>query len=149
MIFTIDNLINSLAGMLKSKYNYSVYANPNQQGTKYPCFFIIQITSTIESQPSGRFYRDLGFDIVFVQQRNIVNGYDEIRKIAEYLDENLEILDYSDGTETTKIRTYDREWSIEDDELHYKVHIKQRVRRIRDIVYMKEMEEINGRIKRN
>ena len=147
MIFSIENVINSLAGVLKEKYPYPVYANPNQQGTKYPCFFIMQMPSTIESQTSGRFYRDLGLDIIFVQQRNIPNAYKEIRSIAEYLDENLELFTYSDDKNTVKLRTYERKWSIEDSELHYKFHIKQRVSVPRNSIYMGELEELNGTIK--
>lgn len=146
MIFTVNNLIDSLAGMLKSQYEYPVYASPNQQGTKYPCFFITQMLSDIEGQLGKRFLRDLGLDIVFVQQRNRINGYQEIREIAEFLDENLDSFIYSDGTDAVKIRTCEREWNIEDDELHYKFHIKQRVSVDKKTVYMEKMEVLNGRI---
>ena len=87
MIFTLENIINSLAGVLTARYpDYPVYASPNQQGTDYPCFFIFFMPSKIEKHMNDRFLRDLGVDIVFVQQRNIVNGNAEIQAIAEYLD---------------------------------------------------------------
>ena len=97
MIFTLENIINNLAGVLKAQYpDYPVYDSPNQQGTKYPCFFIFFMPSEISGQIDGRFLRDLGVDIVFVQQRNIVNGNKEIYEIADYLDEVLELFAYSD-----------------------------------------------------
>lgn len=41
MIFTLENMINSLAAVLNKKYpEYPVYDSPNQQGTDFPCFFI-------------------------------------------------------------------------------------------------------------
>ncbi len=108
MIFTIEHVINSLAGVLKEKYpEYPVYDSPNQQGTVFPCFFIFFMPSEIDSQVDGRFLHDLGIDIVFVQQRNIVNGNAGIHAIARYLDESLELFPYSDGSEETAfIHTY-------------------------------------------
>ena len=65
MTFTIDNLINSLAGVLKAKYpEYPVYTSPNQQGTNVPCFFIFLMPSTVTAEVDERFYRDLGIDII-------------------------------------------------------------------------------------
>ena len=50
MIFTLENIINSLAGVLTARYpDYPVYASPNQQGTDYPCFFIFFMPSKIIS----------------------------------------------------------------------------------------------------
>lgn len=148
MIFTTDNIINSLAGVLQEQYpDYPVYDSPNQQGTDFPCFFIFFMPSTIESQIDERFCRDLGVDIVFVQQRNIVNENVEIQAIAEYLDENLELFQYTDGSgDTAMIRTFERQWKVEDGELHYQFHIRQRVSMPRIPNPMQEMEENNASI---
>ena len=87
MIFTLSNVVNSLAGVLASQYpDYPVYENPNPQGTEPPCFFIFFMPSTIEGQVGDRFLRDLGVDIVFVQERTIVNANTQMLEIAEYLD---------------------------------------------------------------
>lgn len=112
MIFTLSNVVNSLAGVLASQYpDYPVYENPNPQGTEPPCFFIFFMPSTIEGQVGDRFLRDLGVDIVFVQERNIVNANTEMLQIADYLDMALELFPYSDGGgETAWIRTYERQW---------------------------------------
>ncbi len=147
MNFTIKNLINSLAGVLTAQYDYPVYASPNQQGTDFPCFFIFLMPSTVAQQVDNRYYRDLGIDIVFVQQRNIVNGYAEIQAIQDYLDANLETFAYSDGTGTAMIHTYDREASVEDEELHYKFHIRQRVSLPTTPNPMEELEAENVNIK--
>lgn len=143
MNFTIENLINSLAGVLTAQYSYPVYSSPNQQGTDFPCFFIFLMPSTAAQQVDNRYYRDLGIDIVFVQQRNIVNGYAEIQAIQDYLDTALETFTYSDGTGSAQIHTYERQASTEDDELHYKFHIRQRVSLPYTPTPMQEMEENN------
>ena len=149
MTFTLDNIINSVAGVLKERYGgYPVYTSANQQGTKFPCFFIFFLPSTIESQTDRRFLRDLAMDIIFVQQRNIVNGNAGLREIADYLDERLELIPYSDGSgELAYIPTYERQWQSEDGELHYQFHIRQRVVVAENNVLMREMEENNAKVK--
>lgn len=148
MRFTTGSIMESLAGVLQGKYpDYPVYDSPNQQGTDFPCFFIFFMPSTVESQIDERFYRDFGIDIVFVQQRNIVNGNKELHSIAEFLDEKLELFQYEDGSgDTAVIRTFDRQWKIEDGELHYQFHIRQRVSVPRIQNPMQEMEENNASI---
>lgn len=143
MIFTQENMINSLAAVLNKKYpEYPVYDSPNQQGTDFPCFFIFFMPSQIDSQIDGRFMSDLGIDIVFVQQRNIPSGNTEIHAIAGFLDEALETFPYMDESgETSFIRTYERQWKIEDMELHYQFHIRHRVVLPKNIILMEEMEE--------
>lgn len=149
MRFTLENVVNSLAGVLAAEYPYPVYESPNQQGTKFPCFFIFFMPSKLEGHLDERFMRDLGIDIVFVQQRNLVNRNVEIHKIAQYLDESLETFSYTDDSgETTRIRTYEREWQIEDGELHYKFHIRQRVSIPRNDVTMQRMEENSVEVKK-
>lgn len=142
MIFTLDRIIKSLAGVLEAGYpEYPVYDSPTPQDTEYPCFYIFFMPSSIEGQIGERYMRDLGLDIVFVQQRNIVSGNMEIHTVADYLDEVLEQFPYSDGGgETVLIRTYDREWRTEDMELHYQFHIRQRVAVPADYNPMREME---------
>lgn len=150
MIFTIPNLINSLAGVLKARYpDYPVYTGPNQQGTNYPCFFIFLMPSTTTDEVDNHWYRDLGIDIVFVQQRNVVNGNAQLQEVQEYLDEDLALFDYSDGAGTVPLHTYEREASTEDQELHYKFHIRQRVYIPRTPNPMQALEENNVRVEEN
>ena len=149
MIFTIANIINSIAGVLRERYpDYPVYDSPNQQGTDFPCFFIFLMPSTITAEVDQRFYRDLGIEVIFVQQRNIVNGNAEIQAIQEYLDENLELFRYSDGSgESVLLHTYERQATTEDDDLHYQFHIRQRVAVPRGSNPMMTMEENNVSVK--
>lgn len=151
MIFTIPNIINSLAGVLKAQCpTYPVYASANQQGTKFPCFFVFLMPSTVEAHLNDHAFRDIGIDIIFVQQRNIPNGNMEIQEIQEFLDYSLETFTYSDGSgETALIHTFERQASTEDQELHYQFHIRERVAFPKDYNPMKEMEDDNVEIKRD
>ena len=80
-------MINSLAALLTKQYpDYPVYDSPKPAGDEIPCFFIFFMPSTTEEHAGNRYYRDLGVDIVFVQQRNLVNGNQKIQEIAEFLD---------------------------------------------------------------
>lgn len=91
--------------------------------------------------------RDLGVDIVFVQQRNIVDGNAEILRIAGCLDEALELFPYVYDGKQAMIRTYERQWQNDDGELHYQFHIKQRVLIGRGTDPMGRMEENNAHIR--
>ncbi len=148
MIFTLGNLVNSLAALLTARYpEYPVYDSPNQQGTKFPCFFIFFMQSTIDDEVGSRFIRDLGIDIVFVQKRNMINGNTQIYEMVEYLDEALEAFPYSDGGgETAPVRTFERQWQSEDQELHYQFHVRQRVKLPEHRYLMEELEENNVKI---
>lgn len=144
MTFTIANLMDSIAGVLKVGYpGCPVYLGPNQQGTDYPCFFIFLMPSSITDEPDERYFRDLGLDVVYVQERNAVGGNAEIQAVQEYLDEHLLIFNYSDGTGTVPLHTCEREASTEDQELHYKFHIRQRVSLPGDFNPMQVLEENN------
>lgn len=149
MIFTLSDVINSLAGVLKAEYpDYPVYDSPNQQGTEFPCFFIFFMPSEITGQIGGRYLRDLGVDIVFVQQRNLVNGNTEIHNIADYLDQSLGLIPYFDDSGTSAfIRTFERQWQNEDEELHYKFHIRERVYIQNPEMPMEVLEEDHAYVK--
>ena len=149
MTFTIPNIINGIGSLLEEKYpQYPVHDSPNRQGSSFPCFFIFLMPSTSEDEVGSRYLRDLGIDIVFVQERNVVDQNAQIYEIAEFLDESLDMLLYSDGSgQTALIHTFERQWQIEDQELHYQFHIRQRVKLPEARNPMTEMEENNVGIK--
>lgn len=91
---------------------------------------------------------DLGVDIVFVQQRNLANGNQKIHEIADFLDRNLEMFRYSDGSgDSALIAVWERRWNIEDEELHYQFHIRERILVEETVNLMQDMEENNVGIK--
>lgn len=149
MTFSILAVMQSLAALIAAKYpEYPIYINPNQQGTTLPCFFIMLMPSNISSEPDGRYMRDVGIDIVFLQQRNSTGINTEILGVLEFLDLNLETFTYTDESGTSGlIHSYERESTVNDQELHYKLHIKGRVSIPNDEILMQIMEGLDANIK--
>lgn len=150
MKFTLMRVLDSLAGVLKKGYpEYPVYIEPGIQETELPCFFLFLMPSEISGETGGRYLRDLGVDIVFVQQRNIQDGNRGMLSVAEYLDGALDCFPYTDGSgDTALIRTFERNWKTEDQVLHYQFHIRQRAAVPGESDYMREMEENHAGIKK-
>ena len=149
MTLEIYRVIKSIAAQLAGAFPYyPVYASPNQQGTKYPCFFVFVVpTSGISDQLSERAKRDISLDVVFVQERNKAGANEELYAIAETLDELLDTVAYTADGETVPLHTHDRTYSIEDLELHYKLRVSQRVYVPRQEIPMQVLEENNVEIK--
>lgn len=129
MTYTIKQLVKSIAAQLSATYpDFPVYRSANQQKTRYPCFFIFLMPSSIFDEIDVRERRDIAFDVVFVQARNIPDADAQIQDIADGLDYLFDTVAYtSPEGESVPLHTHERTWSIEDQELHYKFHIKQRV----------------------
>ena len=103
MNFTISTIASSLASYLAPSFpGVTFYENPNQQGTETPCMFLQQRYSYIKVKTAGRFLRQIGLDMV------------------------METFPYTDGTTdgTALLRTYDREWRIDLDAMHYKFELQ-------------------------
>lgn len=147
MTYTVRGLINSIASQLVGAFpDVPVYDSPTQQGTSYPCFFVFLMPSAITDEIDRRDKRDLAFDIVYVQARNTPNAYAQIHGIADSLDVLMDTVEYTADGESVPLHTHERTWSIEDQELHYKLHIKQRVAKAVQHNPMRE-EETNVEIK--
>ena len=146
MNFTIPKIIDSIAGQLTALYpNVPVYDSPSYN-TSYPCFYVFVTVPNIKDEIDGAEMRDIGLDVVYVQQRNIPAQNAELMDVLETLDEGFDMLTYVDGNESTPLHTHDRNGNIEDQELHYKFSIRQRVSREEIHHYMAEMEELNVEI---
>ena len=130
MTYTIENLIQSIAAQLKTVYPaLPVYDTFTLQGNEYPCFFVFLMPSNISDQIDGVDKREIFFDIVYVQQRNITNAYADLYSVADTLDELLDVVNYTADGETVPLHTHERNYSIDDQELHYKIKIIARVSR--------------------
>jgi hypothetical protein len=130
MTYTIENLIQSIAAQLKTVYPaLPVYDTFTLQGNEYPCFFVFLMPSNISDQIDGVDKREIFFDVVYVQQRNITNAYADLYSVADTLDELLDVVNYTADGETVPLHTHERNYSIDDQELHYKFKIIARVSR--------------------
>lgn len=145
MNFTIYNIMNSIAEYLKTGFpDISVYAGENQQATKFPCFFIKIINPEIQPEVGGFWMRDIWLDVIYLQRRNEINSNLKLFSVQEWLDENMGLIPVADGI---WVHTYEREASVQDQDLHYKLHLRNRVYIPRQQVSMEKMEELNVRKK--
>nr|DAF41094.1 MAG TPA: tail completion protein [Caudoviricetes sp.] len=144
MIFTLEKLTNSICGALKEVYpDIPTYSNPNKQGTDVPCFFVFFMPTDSENRIGRRFMRNIGIDIVYLVENSDTDIYDQMVSVADQLDFALEFITYEDG----KLRTYDREWKIDEDELHYQFTVKAAVSYPDDTPAIESAESYEGGIK--
>lgn len=127
MNFTISTIAQSLADYLATSFpGVTFYENPNQQGTQTPCMFLQQRYSYIKVKTSNRFLRQIGLDLTYLVDYNLPNMQQIYQQAAESLDQVMETFPYTDGTteETALLRTYNREWRIDLDAMHYKFELQ-------------------------
>lgn len=142
MNFTISTIASSLAAYLGSLFpEVTFYENPNQQGTQAPCMFLQQRYSYIKVKTAGRFLRQIGLDLTYLVDYNLPNMQELYQAAAEQLDMVMETFPYSDGSddETALLRTYDREWRIDLDAMHYKFELRVWVEQPEKITPMDSM----------
>ncbi len=147
MKFTTSAIGKSLADYL-SPYlpDVTFYENPNQQGTQLPCMFLQQRYSYIEPRTGGSWYRRIGLDLTYLVDYNLPNMQRLYETAAEQLDLVMETFTYSDGEEKALIRTYDREWRIDLDALHYKFEIRELVTIPEKYTKMNTIQELNEEV---
>lgn len=127
MNFTISTIAQSLADYLATSFpGVTFYENPNQQGTQTPCMFLQQRYSYIKVKTSNRFLRQIGLDLTYLVDYNLPNMQQIYQQAAESLDQVMDTFPYTDGTteETALLRTYNREWRIDLDAMHYKFELQ-------------------------
>ena len=125
MIFTIENVARSLADYLAPFLpGVTFFEDPNQQGSEMPCLFLQQRYSRVRKRLSGRWLRTIGLDLTSLEDYNLPDLQRRYQCAAEALDMVLETFPYSDGERSTLLRTYDREWRIDHNELHYKFELR-------------------------
>ena len=151
MTYTINNLIRSVAAQLATAFpSTPVHDSPTQQKSGYPCFYIFLRPSDIRDQLSARDMRNISLDVVYVQERNAPDANAELYRVAETLDELLDVVPYSDGSgdDLVLLHTHERDYSIDDQELHYRLRISQRVSKPVEHIPM-QTEETDVQVKSN
>ena len=151
MIYSIEYLIRSVAAQLATAFPGTlVHDSPTQQKSGYPCFYIFIRPSDIRDQLSARDMRNISLDVVYVQERNAPDANTELYRVAETLDEILDTVPYSDGSgdDPVLLHTHERDYSIDDQELHYRLRISQRVSKPVEHIPM-QTEETDVQVKSN
>ncbi len=143
MTFTMQALTHSLADYLAPALpGFTFYDNPNQQGTQTPAMFLQRTRAKISKRLGGRFLRQLGLDLVCLADYNVSDMDDQYTAVADVLDELLDTFPYRGGEdgESALLRTYERNWYIQDDALHYKFDLKLWVSRGEDEALMRSIQ---------
>lgn len=150
MKFQLEDLIASLAAYLSPYFpDVAFYQDPNQQGTKTPCFFLQQRYANIQKQIGPFWLLRIGLDLTYLENYNLPDLQQRYSKAAGILDPILETFPYWEGGEgkPVRLRTYDRKWDINLDALHYAFEIKERVALPEIVPKMEEIEEYHEVIK--
>lgn len=143
MNLTVSTISKSLADYLAPHFpGVTFYEDPNQQNSKSPMLFIQTRTNRLEKEVDHYWIRHLGLDLVYLLEYNLPNLQQLYQKAGETLDLLMETFPYSDGeTEgTVLLRTYNREWNIDLDELHYRFDLQERVSIPEEYAKMQTME---------
>ena len=142
MNFTIQTIAKSLANYLASSFpGVTFYEDPNQQGSKAPMLFLQQRYAYVEPRRNNGYYlRRIGLDLTYLVDYNLPDLQQQYQQAAEQLDLLMETFPYTDGTDSTLLRTYDREWRIDLDALHYRFELLERVTLPADFVPMETMD---------
>ena len=143
MNLTVSTISKSLADYLAPSFpGVTFYEDPNQQDSKPPMMFLQTRTNRLTLETGGFWLRTLGIDLVYLLEYNLPNLQQLYQAAGETLDLLMETFPYSDGTTdgTVLLRTYDREWNIDLDELHYRFEIRERVSIPKEYVKMQTMD---------
>ena len=152
MNLTVSTISKSLADYLSPSFPGVMFVeDPNQQGAEPPMMFLQTRTNRLELETGGYHIRTMGLDLTYLVDYNLPNLQQLYQAAGETLDLLMETFPYSDGaTEgTVLLRTYNREWNIDLDALHYRFELRERVTIPEEYVKMQTMdyhEEVtNGR----
>lgn len=121
MTFSLSTVAQSLAAYLTPLFpGLTFYQDPVQQALKCPCAFLQQRSSKIWRRIGRRQYREIQLDLTYLVDYNLPNMQQLYQQAAAILDENLNSFPYvGDGTGEAVFLTYDRQWRIDLDALHY------------------------------
>lgn len=143
MNFTVSTIAQSLSDYLAPVLpGVTFYEDPNQQGSKPPMLFLQQRYSYIEKETGGFWKRRIGLDLTYLVDYNLPDMQQLYQAAAEALDLVMETFPYNDGTSTGTVllRTYEREWRIDLDALHYRFELQERVSIPESYVKMQTMD---------
>ena len=144
MTFTVSTIAKSLAGYLAPVLpGVAMYEDPNQQCRQPPCMFLQTRYNRLKREMGGYWLRSLGLDLTYLLDYNLPDLQRQYQAAAEALDLVMETFPYSDGSSDGQalLRTYDREWTVDLDAMHYKFELRERVTLPKpDVPKMQELE---------
>lgn len=121
MTFSLSTVAQSLAAHLAPLFpGLTFYQDPVQQALDCPCAFLQQRSSKIWRRIGNRQYREIQLDLTYLVDYNLPNMQQLYQQAAEILDDNMDSFPYtSPEVGEAVFLTYDRQWRIDLDALHY------------------------------
>ncbi len=150
MNFTVTTIAKSLADYIAPMFpGVQFNEDPAQQETEPPCMFLQQRYSYLEHRTGGRWLRTIGLDLTYLLDYNLTDMQRQYEAAAEALDLIMETFPYNDGESegSALIRTYDREWRVDLDAMHYKFEIRELVTIPKEYVKMRTIQELNEEVR--
>lgn len=150
MTYTNETLAKSLAAHLAPLFpGVTFYEDPTQQSISLPSMYLQVRSSKISLSVNDRYLRTIALDLVYLEDFNLPNLQQKYSKAGETLDYNMETFNYTDGTDTAKLRTYERNARIDLDACHYYFELRLWVRPVKTGTPMQTMtyqeEILNGK----
>ena len=128
MNFSLKNVAKSLADYLAPYFpGLTFYEDPVQQALDCPCAFLQLRSSNTQRRIRGWQYRDILLDLTYLEDYNLPDLQQRYQAAAETLDDVMDSFPYTDETGTIPMLTYERQWRIDLDALHYNfsIHVQQ------------------------
>jgi hypothetical protein len=140
MKYTIGTLGQSLADYLAPSFpGVTFFEDPNQQGTTTPAMFLQARYTRTEPAIGGRIFRTIGMDLVYLEDYNLPDLQSRYQLAEEKLSTMMLTFPYSNGGETTLLRTYNLEGTVDLDAMHCKFELRLYLTPEEDEVLMQSM----------
>lgn len=132
--FSLNNLLYSIAYVLKQLFNKPIYINPNQQSTQLPCFFVQLVPTSHLKRGISKDIYDVQFDIIYLTDINDNKQFSRFYDILNVLDANIHIIPYRTEDENIEgnFTLHNPSFTTELGKLSYKVNGLFRVK-LKDI----------------
>lgn len=143
MNFTASTIAQSLSDYLAPALpGVAFYQGPIPQDAQPPCVFLQQSAARVRPGQGGRQLRQFSLDLAYMLDPALPDLQRLYQQAAETLDEVMETFPYTDGQSTTLLHTYDREWEIDQNVMHYRFGLQVWVARPQTVVTMETMDYI-------
>lgn len=120
MKFDLADISQSLADYLAPVFpGLTFYTDPVQQALDCPCAFLQLKSTKVSRRIRGMTYKEISLDLTYLEDYNLVDLQRRYREAAGKLDDCMASFPFTDGEEAIQMLTYDRNWRIDLDALHY------------------------------
>lgn len=124
MTFTVSTLAKSLAEHLSHYLPATFYEDPIQQGIDLPAIWLQVRTNEISLRTNGRYLRTLNVTLTYLEQFEQTDLQRKYQEALEILDECMETFQYSDGTDSCLLRTYNRNGTVNEESANYNFELR-------------------------